>query len=141
MKRILVVITAGLVLASAGAQASQAVDDEAVVRQLESSWVKATTEGDKAVLERILDSAYIETTASGQRRSKFDVLNAQRPATGTSQSLTDVEVHLNGDTAVVTGTNQYRPLASAEPQEYLFTDVLIRRDGAWRAIASQMTRR
>ncbi|WP_321907780.1 MULTISPECIES: nuclear transport factor 2 family protein [unclassified Paraburkholderia] len=140
MKRLLLAAAAGLVLASAGAQSREPVTDEAAIQQVEQTWVRATAKGDKAVLDRLLDNSYVETTANGQRRSKSDVLVAPPPAPGSSQTLADVEVRFNGDTAVVTGVNQYRHVATDEPQNYTFTDVFVRRDGTWRAIASQSSR-
>ncbi len=43
------------------------------------------------------------------RRSKADALAAPSLAAGSSQSLDQLEEHVSGDTAVVTGVNYYSP--------------------------------
>lgn len=140
MKRILLAAIAGFVLAGSGALAAQPADDDAVLQQLELTWVHATATGDRAELAKVLDDSYIETNAKGQRRSKSDVLSASPLPPGSTQTLIDLDVHVTGDTAVVTGTNRLRISASEVPQNFAFTDVFVRQNGTWRATASHLSR-
>lgn len=115
--------------------------DEETLKSLEQTWIAAVSTTDRAMLDKILDDAYVETTPSGARRGKSDAMLASPPPPGSSQALTDVDVRVTGDTAIVTGTNHFLPTATSKPVDYLFTDVFVRRAEGWRVVSSQMTRR
>ncbi|WP_144112107.1 nuclear transport factor 2 family protein [Paraburkholderia sp. BCC1886] len=125
---------------SSAAFASPA-DDEATLKAMEQTWITAVSTTDRVTLEKLLDDAFIETSANGQRRSKSDLLLASPPQPGSSQTLADLNVRLTGDTAIVTGINRFKPNPGAQPVDYSFTDVFIRRAEGWRILSSQMTRR
>jgi ketosteroid isomerase-like protein len=140
MKRTLLIAFAGLVLASTGVQATQLTEDEAIILQMEYSWTHAVSTGERNALYQLLDDSYTETTADGRHKSKLDAITAPLPPPGASQTLVDLQVHVNGDTAVVTGINRYRRSAADKAINFSFTDIFARRDGVWRVISSQMYR-
>ncbi|MFM0554017.1 nuclear transport factor 2 family protein [Paraburkholderia sediminicola] len=130
-----------LTLCVAAPRAFAADNDEAVLKATEQTWITAIVNTDRVTLDKLLDDSFVETSPNGQRRSKSDLLLAPPPPPGSTQVLMDLDVHLNGDTAIVIGTNHFKPNATAQPVDYSFTDVFVRRADGWRAVSSQMTRR
>ncbi|MFP3583844.1 nuclear transport factor 2 family protein [Paraburkholderia sp. SIMBA_055] len=117
-----------------------APSDESVIRQAEQSWILATSNTDRDALNALLDDSYREITPAGTARSKSDVLNAPPPPAGSSQTLKDVQVRVDGDQAQVTGENHFTT-ANGQTTVYLFKDEFARKDGSWRVIASQAIRK
>ncbi|PQV48675.1 nuclear transport factor 2 family protein [Paraburkholderia sp. BL21I4N1] len=138
MNRFTILATVGLLLSPVASQASTATSDEAALAALEQSWVNASSRHDHAVLDQILDDSFVETMSNGARRSKADALSAPGLPAGSSQTLTEVNVRVIGDIAVVTGVNHYQPAPSAKAIYFLFTDVYARRPNGWRAVSSRM---
>ena len=116
-------------------------NDETTLKAMEQTWITAIVNTDRVTMDKLLDDSFVETSANGQRRGKSDLLLAPPPPPGSSQVLMDMDVHLNGDTAVVTGTNHFKPGPTVQPVDYSFTDVFVRRVDGWRVVSSQMTRR
>ncbi|HEY0783692.1 MAG TPA: nuclear transport factor 2 family protein [Thermoanaerobaculia bacterium] len=111
------------------------------VRKLEDRWLEALDRHDRTALDALLADDFMNTNWVGKVRTKQDVLNSLddpgRPQ-GT-QRLIDVQARVYGDTAVVTGTNIFTTLDQARVVRLRFTDVFVRRDGRWRAVAGQET--
>jgi hypothetical protein len=120
---------------------TQGDQDEATLKEMEQTWVSAVTNGDRITLAKLLDDSFIETSSNGMRRSKSDLLLAPPPVSGSSQTLVDLDVRINGDTAIVNGINQFKPARDAQAVNYAFTDVFVRKVEGWRVLSSQMTRR
>ncbi|MCC6238429.1 MAG: nuclear transport factor 2 family protein [Dehalococcoidia bacterium] len=104
----------------------------------------ATIAKDQAALERLMaeDLTYVHTSA--KLESRAENVGAVL-ATGAYKSfdLAHLLVRVEGDTAIITGTAD---ITFARPDgdtmlPIRFTDVWARRDGAWREIAWQSTRR
>lgn len=135
--------TLGLSLCIAGTLVapSWASTDEQQIIALEQQWLDASSRGDKAFVQALLDEAYVNVNLRGQIRSKADVLAAQPLPAQASQRLSDLNVRLHGDTAVVTGVNTYRANAAASPIEVTFSDVYLKKGGTWRLISAQETLR
>jgi Domain of unknown function (DUF4440) len=109
--------------------------------QLENDWVAALRTHDAAALDRLLDDSFVDTTFRGGRRTKHDVLIGP-PAGGVYHTLRldDVAVRIYSNrTAVVTGVNVLQGPKAEDVVRVSFTDVFIRRHGAWRAISAQET--
>ncbi|RKR44204.1 nuclear transport factor 2 family protein [Paraburkholderia sp. BL17N1] len=135
-------LTLAILLASSLASPAFASDqDEATLKAMEQTWATATANTDRVALEKLLDDSFVDTTPSGSHRSKSDLLLAPPPPPGSTQTLMDMEVRVNGDTAIVTGINQFRANRGARPVDYSFTDVFVRKSEGWRAIAAQMIRK
>lgn len=130
-----------LTLCFVAPRAFSAGSDETTLKAMEQTWVTAIANSDRASMDKLLDDSFVETSPNGQRRSKSDLLLAPPPPPGSSQVLTDMDVRLNGDMAFVTGTNHFKLNATAQPVDYSFKDVFVRRVDGWRAVSSQMTRR
>jgi len=117
--------------------------EEHEVRRVESEWGDAFEQRDFAALDRIMGDEYILTDPLGNVRGKAESLAAlaTNEVRFDSTRSDNVNVHINGDTAVVTGRStfrgRYRGWSMAG--KYQYTDVLVKRSGSWRAMSSHIT--
>ena len=117
--------------------------EEHEIRRVESEWGDAFEQRDFAALDRIMGDEYILTDPLGNVRGKAESLAAlaTNEVRFDSTRSDNVNVHINGDTAVVTGRStfrgRYRGWSMAG--KYQYTDVLVKRSGSWRAMSSHIT--
>ena len=128
---------------AAGAQSPSSAGEKEQVMAVLKDWVRAENEHDAAALDRILDDQFITTSGSGQpgNKAKFIKSLTAGPADpAQSQSLTDESVVVDGDTAVVVGTDTFHRTDGAKPDglSARYTVTFIRRQGRWRALAEHI---
>jgi hypothetical protein len=126
--------------------AHQPVDPSTTTRELtEIEGRLATTwrSGDCDAWGAIVAPEWSVTHITGAMMTRAEALRMCKAPEGTLQTLIsdDLSVRAFGDAAVVTGRTT-ATTAGANPQTVIlrFTDVFIRRDGRWQAVASQATR-
>lgn len=118
-------------------------EDEDEIRRVESEWGDAFEQRDFAALDRIMADEYILTDPLGNVRGKEESLAALKTNEVRFESTKsdNVDVRINGDTAVVTGRatfrGRYRGWSMAG--KYQYTDVLVKRGDSWRAVGSHIT--
>jgi ketosteroid isomerase-like protein len=119
------------------------ISAEEEVKHVESEWGDAFEHHDIATLDRLMADEYFLTDPLGIVRSKAETLAAiQRNEVLFQSTNSDgVNVRVNGDTAVVTGRSTFRGRYKGWSMsgQYQYTDVLVKRSGAWRAVASHIT--
>ena len=151
MKRqILSLALAGVFAMSAMVQAEvsedpSVADTKQQVMTLLRDWVAAENEHDAAALRRILDDKFISTSGAGQPGNKegfIESLTASKADPKQSQSLTDETVVVDGDTAVVVGTDTFHTTDHAAPDGLAlrYTITFIRRNARWVALAEHIVR-
>lgn len=118
-------------------------DAKQQVMTLLRDWVTAENEHDVAALQRILDDKFITTSGAGQPGNKerfIKSLTAGKADPGQSQSLTDETIVVDGDTAVVVGTDTFHRTDGAKPDGLAlrYTITFIRRHGRWTALAEHI---
>lgn len=124
-------------------QVFSTVSEEDEVRRVEIEWGEAFEHRDFATLDRIMANEYILTDPLGNVRGKAESLAAL--ATNEihfeSTKSDNVDVRINGDTAVVTGRSTFkgRYKGWSMAGKYQYTDVLVKRSGAWQAVSSHIT--
>lgn len=135
--RTLAVLLSSLLFASA--QVAQPADDEQQLREIQQSLTRAWLQRDRAFIESVLAPEWSVTQADGQVLTRATVLGPFFDGLKLDTSvIDDVSVLLLGTTAVVRG----RTVASGTLQgaqvsaRIRFTDVFIKRDGRWQAVAS-----
>jgi len=142
---------AGFALALCGALAlgtAAAADrsaDEAALRELkEVLWPKAYFEQDTDLLGRILAPEFQMVDGDGNwttRADELDWVSKNKPGYDSlTFEIKRLDVFENG-TAIAAGTGTIRGKDADGPYvaQYQSTNVLIKRDGAWRAIASHVS--
>ena len=123
--------------ASAPPPASSPDEVKKVITQLEHDWVAAILRKDAATISRLLADDYIGTT-NDLRYSKAEALQDVQTETYEALDVNSLEVHLFGDTAIVIldQTEKSRHGKEDVTGHYLFTDVWVKTNGQWRAVAS-----
>ena len=152
MKRILVVV--GLVIAGSFLVLGQMKDnkpisggnDEQELSEKLRQWNEAYWGRDIETLSRILADDFVFTNAHGAIINRTQYLSATIKAPDMTLEIPidslDVTAHVYGETAVVTSRGAHRgPPLNRDPNvQYRYTDVWIKQQGRWRAVASQATR-
>ena len=122
---------------------SPIISVEEEVKHVESEWGDAFERHDIATLDRLMADEYFLTDPLGIVRSKAETLAAiQRNEVRFQSTNSDgVNVRVNGDTAVVTGRSKFRGRYKGWSMagQYQYTDVLVKRSGSWKAVASHIT--
>jgi ketosteroid isomerase-like protein len=122
-----------------GAGQSSDAATQALV-QVENNWVNALIKSDITVLDSIFADTYVDTDEHSHRGGKQDVFSFLKSGDLKLDSikLSDMQVHLYGDAAVVIGSSEQAgsflggPLAA----KIIFTDTFVKQNGKWRAVAS-----
>jgi hypothetical protein len=135
-----VLLLALAVGALAGTQKNQARQgSDAATRALvdvENKWVEALVKSDIATL----DSIFADTDEHSHRSRKEDVFSFLKSGDLKLDSikLSDMQVHLYGDAAVVIGSSVQAGsfLGSPLATTIIFTDTFVWQNGKWRAVAS-----
>ena len=122
-----------------GADAQQ----EAV--QLLRDWATAENEHDATALDRILDHQFISTYGAGKptRKKAFIAsLTKGKADPRQTQSLTDETVVVDGDTAILVGTDTFHRTDHAEPDGLAlrYTITCVRKNGRWVALAEHIVK-
>ena len=127
------------------AMAADRSADEAALRELkEVLWPKAYFEQDTELLGRILAPEFQMVDGDGNwstRAEELDWVGNNKPAYDSlTFELKRLDIFENG-TAIAAGTGTIRGLDENGPYvaQYQSTNVLIKRDGAWRAVASHVS--
>jgi ketosteroid isomerase-like protein len=107
---------------------------------VETNWVGALVKSDMTALDSIFADTYVDTDEHSHRGGKQDVFSFLKSGDLKLDSikLSDMQVHIYGDAAVVVGSSTQAgtflgtPLAS----NIIFTDTFIKQNGKWKAVAS-----
>ena len=134
-----------MALQAAESQSPSAADTRQQVMNVLRDWVTAENEHDAAALARILDDQFITTSGAGKPGNKegfIKSLTAGKADPRQSQSLTDESVAVDGDTAVVVGTDTFHRTDGAAPDGLAlrYTITFIRRNAHWVALAEHIVK-
>ena len=125
------------------ASESNPIPDGQVLRHIEREWEDANKNKDKAWFERNLADEYTAINARGKMFNKTeDIADMLSNAdTITSGELSNMQVRVHGDTAVVTGRLHRvgKDKNGGFDRNYMFTDTFVKRDGRWQVISTQST--
>jgi ketosteroid isomerase-like protein len=114
------------------------------LRQIENDWVDAMKNRNADKLSDILADNWVGLGWNGKRMDKAKSL-ADLKSTGTSLDSIEMghmTVRFFGNTAVVTGSDTEKSMEDGKDSsgKYIWTDVFVKQNGKWKAVASQMTR-
>ena len=119
----------------------QGARDVEIISDIEQQLAKAWVDRDRATIDAILAPEWSVTDAAGRVLTKQQVMQESFDSADRrveAMAIDDVKVRTFGDTAVATGrtraTGSYR--GSSSSVVLRFTDVFVRRDGRWQAVAS-----
>lgn len=134
-----------LMIPVAGFLGAEEHSDEAALREIkEVLWPRAYAEQDVALLDSLLADEFQMVDAEGNWSTKADELEWVRSNPPSYDSLVfeiiRLDIFENG-TAIVAGRGSVSGTDEQGPYtlEYQSTNVLIKREGAWKAVASHVS--
>jgi ketosteroid isomerase-like protein len=140
-----VVVATAFFLVTAAAMPARgqgaAVEDQ--IKKMEKDRAAAVVKGDVATLQGLTSDDYIFINAYGQLSDKATTMNGIK--TGniklTSNEVSDLNVRVYGNTAVVTGkANSKGTIGGREMKgPVMFTRVYVKNNGKWQSVAFQQT--
>jgi ketosteroid isomerase-like protein len=114
------------------------------IRTLNRQWMEAYTKRDIAFLNRHMSDDYVGTFPDGSVHDKHGEIEAVASgAVAITQMIpSEMNVRVYDNAAVITGQSSVKATVNGQEMatELRFTDVWIRRDNQWQAVASQVTR-
>jgi hypothetical protein len=132
--------TLGLIVAClATSAAAQPASDEQQLRGIQQGLARAWLQKDRAYIETVLGPEWSVTQADGSLLTRATVLGPFFDGVHLdTNTVDDVSVMLFGTTAVVRGRTVASGSLNGTPvsARIRFTDVFIKRDGRWQAVAS-----
>lgn len=132
-----------LLTAAAGRAAAQG-DKEKAVREVLRQMIDADLKDDAAELDRTLAPDYVIIRDNGVVRSRAETLEGIKSHATKFDAfeLSDLQVRLYGDTAVVTFHADIKGSRAGKEMSGQFREVrvFVNRDGAWKAVLAQRTR-
>ncbi len=133
---------AGPGLTSGRAQGTQDSDVIQAITRIEHDWGAAFLTKDVATIERIEAPQWMFTGPAGELQTKAQ--NSDDLKSGayvcTANHLDHLDVRVYGDTAVAFGLETEKSTYKGEDSsgQYRFTDVFVKINGTWLAVASQL---
>ena len=118
-------------------------DSDAAISQtlqaMERAWLNAEKNHDAAAFEKLVAGDWIAISPDGKSQTKAERAAEIKTAHIVSATLGDMNVRVFGDTAVVTGTDDEITMTDGKKSSdhYVWTDVFVKRNGKWLAVASQ----
>lgn len=131
-------------LSLAAGQASKTSSVEDQIKKQEQNWAQATVKEGAAAVDQYEADDIIDTDPSGRvtdkNQDKTDLSSGDLKFQ--SIELSELKVHVYGDTAVAAGTSTVKGTYKGQDisGKYRFTDVWVKRNGKWQAVASQSTK-
>ena len=119
-------------------------DDEHQILALHEAGDRALMSSDLAELARIFADEYVQYNEEGKAFTKQDVLDNFRTGAIRYPSIvsTGRKIRIFGDTAMVHGSESDEVEADGKrfSVRYVYLDILRKRDGEWKLVASQLAR-
>ncbi|MGA8541225.1 MAG: nuclear transport factor 2 family protein [Terriglobales bacterium] len=120
------------------------ISDEQQILALHEAGDKALMNADLTVLAQIFADDYVQYNEAGKPFTRQDVLNNFRTGKIRYPSIvsTGRKIRVFGDTAVVHGSesDEVEVNGKRSAARYVYLDVLQKRDGQWKLVASQLAR-
>lgn len=119
-------------------------DEEQQILRLFEDGDRALIEGNVAELARIYADDYVQYDESGSSRTKQDLIRTITSGDLRFISMTSTGRHIRlfGDFAIVHGSerDEVEQHGQRFAVRYLYMDVVIRREGRWQIVASQLVK-
>ena len=118
-------------------------EDKSRIIALENSWNQAELHNDAHAVDLLLADDFVMTVADGYTLTKAQMLESVRDTSYHPDVLQSekMQVHMYGDTAIVTGEYFEKGREKGKPFERRgrFTDTWIKLSGQWRCAASHFS--
>lgn len=139
-------LTLVALLAWAGTSAGYAQEDRdsdaaSKIVAMEHVWAQAYMIKDPRALARILDDAFVCVGSDGKMQTKAEIMADVKASTARQVLTESMVVHLNGDTAIVTGTFRTKGVERGKPyaRRERFVDTWLYKNGQWVSLTTMVT--
>lgn len=126
------------------ATASNVSSAKQALVQVEHDWANALVKGDVGTWSRCVANDWIGTTPEGNMVTKAGAYADLKAGLVVRElfRLDDLKVRVYGDVAIVFGLETEKSNIHGKDMsgQYRFTDVFVKRDGRWQAVASHLSR-
>lgn len=111
---------------------------EAQIRKIEHAWAQVAVSGDPAIIEEIFADDFVGIAPDGTQYTKQGFIDdtKKNPLGFTSNELNAMTVRFEGNVAIAHGDETFTR-KTGDRGRFVWTDVLVRRNGAWQIIAAQ----
>ena len=137
-------VTSSAVAEATGSTPSAMADARQQVMNLEKQWAAAEDKHDEATLRRILDDKFVATFGAKKPYDKEAFIREEISGVvdPTASQTLDETVILDGDTAIVIGTDTERGTRNGAAYTAVdrYTVTYVSRNGQWRALAEHIAR-
>ena len=120
-------------------KADSDADISQTLQAMERNWLNAEKNHNTATFDKLVADDWIAITPDGKRQTKAERAAEIIASDIDSATLGEMKVRVFGDTAVVTGTDDEITMKDGKKStdHYVWTDVFVKRNGKWLAVASQ----
>jgi uncharacterized protein (TIGR02246 family) len=120
-------------------------DDEQQILQLFEDGDRALMSADEQEVRRIYAEDYVQYDESGRPSTRQDLIRNLTSGTIRFLSMTSTGRHirlLRDDVAIVHGSeeDEIEQCGKRSTVRYIYTDVVMKRDGRWQIVASQLAK-
>ena len=111
---------------------------EAEIREMERAWAHVAVSGNPAIIERIFADDFLGVSPEGAQYTKQMFIDDTKahPLGFLANEIDEIRVRFYGDVAVAQGSETFTR-QGGDTGRFVWTDVLVRRDGAWKIAAAQ----
>ena len=118
-------------------------DDEQALKKIQHQWADARLKRDSSFATQIEADDFTVVWPDGQIINKQDDVKSYEAdgAVFSEFKITDLDVRFYGETAIVVGRGSIKGHTPTKDLggRYVWTDTFVKRSGAWKAVASQVT--
>lgn len=117
--------------------------EERALKKIQHQWADARLKRDSSFAMQIEADDFTVVWPDGQIINKQDDVKSYEAdgAVFSEFKITDLDVRLYGETAIVVGQGAIKGHTPTKDLSgtYVWTDTFVKQDGAWKAVASQVT--
>jgi ketosteroid isomerase-like protein len=114
------------------------------LKRIENEWANAMKSKDASKMNDILSDNWVAQTWDGKTIDKSQAMADMKKPNNNVENVEmgNMDVHVFGNTAVVTGSNTEQSTMNGKNTsgKYYWTDVFMKENGKWKAVASQSAR-
>ena len=118
-------------------------DDEQALKKIQHDWADARLKRDSSFATQIESDDFTVVWPDGQIINKQDDVKSYEAdgAVFSEFKITDLNVRIYGETAIVVGQGSIKGHTPTKDLSgrYVWTDTFVKQNGAWKAVASQVT--
>ncbi|PYL26142.1 MAG: hypothetical protein DMF44_00630 [Verrucomicrobia bacterium] len=117
-------------------------EEEEALRKIQHEWAEARVKGDSSYTRRLEAEDCTIVWPDGRIVNKRGDLQSMTDIVFSEFEIQNLQVRLYGDTGIVVGENiikAHKGKRDLLGGKFVWTDTFVKKDGAWKVVASQIT--